>query len=298
MLKYYLQKLKKLWIVAPYAWLILFFVVPFLYLLKISLSQVVVAIPPVAPLMEMVSPGKVKISLDFRNYIDLISDIFYLKSFFSSIIMASVATVLCLIFGYAMAYGLIKLPQKGRIVALMLIMVPFSTSFLIRVYAWITLLNQEGIINGLLLKLGLISAPLPLLYNHFSVLIGLVYCYLPFMILPIYTALEKIDMSYLEAAADLGASPWRRFYQVTLPLSMPGILAGCVLVFVPVTGEFVIPELLGGPTTLMIGRVLWMEFFNNRNWPLAAALAVTMLIIFVIPIMVFQRWQQRRQGLP
>jgi putrescine transport system permease protein len=287
---------KKIWIAVPYLWLIAFFAIPFVYLFKISLSEVIFAVPPISQLVAFVSPGKLTVHIDFSHYIALFSDIFYLSGFISSLIMAAMTTFACLILGYGMAYGLIKLPKHLRVIGLMLIMVPFSTSFLIRVYAWIILLNQEGIINGWLMHLGVITAPLPLLYNDCSVLIGLVYCYLPFMILPIYTMLDKIDLSYLEAAADLGASPLRRFYQITLPLSMPGILAGCILVFVPVTGEFVIPELLGGPDTLMIGRIMWMEFFNNRDWPLAAALAVVMLLIFVIPIMGLQRWQQKKGG--
>ena len=278
----------------PYAWLLLFFVIPFIYLFKMSLSDVVTAVPPISNLIEFVAPGKLTVHVDFSHYIALFSELFYLSGFVSSLMMAAFTTFFCLIMGYGMAYGLIKLPKHLRTVGLMLIMVPFSTSFLIRVYAWVILLNQEGVINGWLSKFGLITAPLPLLYNDFSVLLGLVYCYLPFMILPIYTVLEKIEPSYLEAAADLGASPLRRFYQITLPLSVPGILAGCVLVFVPVTGEFVIPELLGGPDTLMIGRIMWMEFFNNRDWPLAASLAVVMLILFVIPIMGLQRWQYKR----
>ena len=278
--------------------MIAFFVIPFLYLFKISLSDVVIAVPPVSKLIELASPGKFTIHLDFSHYIALFSEFFYMSGFIASIIMATLTTFFCLILGYGMAYGLTKLPKHLRIIGLMLIMVPFSTSFLIRVYAWITLLNQEGIINGWLLALGFITAPLLLLYNDFSVLIGLVYCYLPFMILPIYTVLEKVDPSYLEAAADLGASPLKRFYQITLPLSLPGILAGCILVFVPVTGEFVIPELLGGPDTLMIGRIMWMEFFNNRDWPLASSLAVIMLILFVIPIMALQRWQQKKGNTP
>lgn len=286
-------KLKQLWVMAPYAWLVLFFLVPFMYLLSVSLSDRLNGVPPLKPLLHFLSPGEIHLHLNFNAYIQLFSELFYVKGFLSSLVLAGMTTFFCLILGYAMAYGIVKLPKRFRPLGLMLIMVPFSTSFLIRIYAWIILLSQEGIVNTWMIKTGIIHEPLALLYNNVSVLVGLVYCYLPFMILPIYTILEKIDKSYLEAAADLGASPLRRFYQITLPLSRPGILAGCILVFIPVTGEFVIPELLGGPDTLMIGRILWLEFFNNRNWPLAAALAVVMMIIFVIPIMLLQRMQKK-----
>lgn len=288
-----IHTLRHFWMIAPYAWLIFFFVIPFLYLLKISVSEVVVGVPPLSNLVSWTSPGKIAVNLDLSAYIRLFSQWFYLKGFLSSLILSLTATILCLILGYGMAYGLIMLSPRMRIMGLMLIMVPFSTSFLVRVYAWIILLNQEGILNNWLSHWGFITVPLPLLYNDFSVLIGLVYCYLPFMILPIYTILEKIDTSYLEAAADLGASPLRRFFSITLPLSKPGVIAGCILVFIPVTGEFVIPELLGGPDNVMIGRIMWMEFFNNRDWPLAAALAVILLIVFVIPITLLQRIQNK-----
>jgi putrescine transport system permease protein len=291
------EKVKQLWVVAPYAWLILFFLVPFFYLISVSLSDRVNGVPPLKPLLHVLAPGEVHLHLNFNYYIQLFSELFYVKGFLSSLVLASMTTFLCLILGYAMAYGILKLPRRLRPLGLMLIMVPFSTSFLIRIYAWIILLNQEGMINTWMITMGVIHEPLSLLYNNASVLIGLVYCYVPFMILPIYTILEKIDQSYLEAAADLGASPLRRFYQITLPLSRPGIIAGCILVFIPVTGEFVIPELLGGPDTLMIGRILWLEFFNNRNWPLAAALAVVMLVIFVVPIMLLQRMQKKDVAL-
>lgn len=291
------EKVKQLWVVAPYAWLVLFFLVPFFYVLSVSLSERVNGVPPLKPLLHVSAPGEVHLHLNFNHYIQLFSELFYVKGFLSSLILAALTTFFCFILGYAMAYGIMKLPKRLRPLGLMLIMVPFSTSFLIRIYAWIILLNQEGMINTWMMQCGIIHEPLSLLYNNASVLIGLVYCYLPFMILPIYTILEKIDKSYLEAAADLGASPLRRFYQITLPLSRPGIIAGCILVFVPVTGEFVIPELLGGPDTLMIGRILWLEFFNNRHWPLAAALAVVMLVIFVVPIMLLQRMQKKDVSL-
>jgi len=288
--------LKKQWIIIPYVWLLLFFVIPFLFLFKISLSETILAIPPVSSIFNFPEWGKITISLDFSHYLSVFSDSFYVSGFVTSLFMAALTTVICLVLGYGMAYGLMKLPKDYRLYGLLLIMIPFSTSFLIRVYAWITLLSQEGVINTWLIQMGLINTPLPLLYNNGSALLGLVYCYLPFMILPIYATLEKLESSYLEAAADLGATPFRRFHQITLPLSMPGILAGCVLVFVPVTGEFVIPELLGSPEGLMIGRILWMEFFNNRDWPLAAGLAVILLLLFVLPLMGLQRLQQKKMG--
>jgi putrescine transport system permease protein len=192
-----------------------------------------------------------------------------------------------------MAYGIVRFSPKYRTALLLLIILPFWTSFLIRVYAWMSLLSTQGVINSTLLYIGLISEPIALLDNRFAVCIGIVYCYLPFMILPIYSALEKVDTSLIEAASDLGCTPWRIFWRITAPLTSPGIVTGCILVFVPAVGEFVIPELLGGPDTLMIGRVLWCEFFNNRDWPQASALAVSMVLIFVVPVMFFQRQQQK-----
>lgn len=282
---------KHSWIALPYVWLSFFFVIPFIYLAKISVCDSILAVPPISNIVDVLAPGKLSIHVNFSHYIRLLSENFYLTGFLTSLIFALTTTILCLFLGYAMAYGLVQLPKKWRTYGLLLIMIPFVTSFLIRVYAWVTLLSQEGIINTWLLKLGLISSPLPLLYNDIAVLVGLVYCYLPFMILPLYSVLEKLEPVLLEAAADLGANPRRRFLHIVLPLSKPGIIAGCILVFVPVTGEFVIPELLGGPDNLMIGRILWMEFFNNRDWPLAASLAVVLLLLFVIPIMLLQKYQ-------
>lgn len=289
-------KIKKTWVALPYVWLSLFFVIPFIYLAKISFAESILSVPPISHLVEFSAPGKISIALNFSNYIRLFTESFYLSGFFTSLIFAGLTTFFCLVIGYAMAYSLIQLPQDKRTLGLLLIMIPFVTSFLIRVYAWITLLSQEGIINTWLIKFGFISSPLPLLYNDFSVLVGLVYCYLPFMILPIYSVLEKLEPVLLEAGADLGATPFRRFIHIVLPLSKPGILAGCILVFVPVTGEFVIPEILGGPDNLMIGRILWMEFFNNRDWPLAAGLAVMLLMLFVIPIMLLQKYQGAKES--
>lgn len=291
-----MEKIKGAWVMFPYVWLSLFFVIPFIYLAKISFAESVLNIPPLSDLVELSAPGKISISLNFGNYIRLLTESFYLSGFMTSLLFATLTTIICLIVGYAMAYSLVQLPKDKRMLGLLLIMIPFATSFLIRVYAWVTLLSQEGIINTWLVKFGIITEPLPLLYNDFSVLVGLVYCYLPFMILPIYSVLEKLEPVLLEAAADLGANPLRRFLHIVLPLSKPGIIAGCILVFVPVTGEFVIPEILGGPDNLMIGRILWMEFFNNRDWPLAASLAVMLLILFVIPIMLLQKYQGGKES--
>ena len=291
-LKHVFSKVKGTWISLPYLWLFVFFVIPFVYLVKISFSESIIHVPPISNLVEISKPATVSITLNFGNYLRLLTENFYISGFLSSLSFAFVTTLICLILGYGIAYALIKLPKSKRMIGLLFIMIPFSTSFLIRIYAWVILLSQEGIINTWLAKLGFISGPLPLLYNDFSVLIGLVYCYLPFMILPIYSVLEKIEQVLIEAAADLGANPRRTFFQIILPLSKPGMIAGCILVFVPVAGEFVIPEILGGPDNLMIGRILWMEFFNNRDWPLAAALAVMLLILFVIPIMLLQKYQK------
>lgn len=282
---------KRLVVAIPYFWLLLFFFVPVLLVLKISFSQTSTQIPPFSHLIDISEKAIVTVRLNIGNYLTILSDYFYIKSFISSLTMALIATIGCLMIGYTMAYSMTRISPSKRNIVLLLVILPFWTSFLIRVYAWIGLLSKEGFINSLLLSFSLISVPLKLLYSDFAVCLGIIYCYLPFMILPIYATLEKLDQVYLEAAYDLGCKPWKAFWKVTLPLSKSGIIAGCILVFIPAVGEFVIPELLGGPDTLMIGRVLWIEFFNNRDWPLACSLAVVMLILFVVPIMIFQRLQ-------
>lgn len=288
---------KERWLViaAPYLWLGIFSLIPFLLIIKISLAESVMAIPPFKPIFQWSSDQILQLRLNLAAYSALISDPFYATAFFGSLKVALISTTVCLIIGYPMAYGIVQSSARWRPILLLLIVLPFFTSFLIRVYAWIGLLSTEGIINTLLKALGIIQSPLPLLYNSFAVTIGIVYCYLPFMILPIYSVMNKIDPAYLEAAYDLGCRPWRAFLRITVPLSLPGIIAGSILVFVPAVGEFVIPELLGAPDTVMIGRVLWSEFFNNQNWPLACSLALLTLIIFVIPFMIFQRFQLRDQ---
>jgi putrescine transport system permease protein len=280
-------------ITAPYLWLGLFSLIPFLLVVKISLSEAVLAIPPFHPLVQWPAEQILQLRLNLGAYNTLLTDPFYAAAFFGSLKIAFVATVSCLFIGYPMAYAIAQAPIRWRPILLLLIILPFFTSFLVRVYAWIGLLSTEGVINTLLLWLGIIHEPLPLLYNSFAVTIGIVYCYLPFMILPIYSVLDKIDPAFLEAAYDLGCRPWRAFWRITAPLSFRAVIAGSILVFVPAVGEFVIPELLGAPETIMIGRVLWSEFFNNQNWPLACALALVTLIIFVVPFMIFQRFQLR-----
>jgi putrescine transport system permease protein len=291
----WLTREKRLVIATPYLWLGIFSLIPFLIVVKISLSQGTLAIPPFQPLCQWSAEQVLQVRLNLASYTTLLTDPFYAAAFFGSLKIAFIATLSCLFIGYPMAYAIAHAPAHWRPILLLLIILPFFTSFLVRVYAWIGLLSTQGVINTLLIGLGIIHEPLPLLYNAFAVTVGIVYCYLPFMILPIYSVLDKIDPAYLEAAYDLGCRPWQAFYRITIPLSFPAIIAGSILVFVPAVGEFVIPELLGAPETLMIGRVLWSEFFNNQNWPLACALAVVMLAIFVIPFMVFQRFQYRTE---
>jgi putrescine transport system permease protein len=290
-----LTRERRLVIAGPYLWLGLFSLIPFLLVVKISLSQSVMAIPPFHPLFQWSAEQILQIRLNFAAYTTLLTDPFYASAFLGSLKIALVSTFACLIIGYPMAYSIVQASPRWRPLLLLLIILPFFTSFLVRVYAWIGLLSTEGVINTFLLYVGIIQEPLPLLYNSFAVTIGIVYCYLPFMILPIYSVLDKIDPAYLEAAYDLGCRPWRSFWRITVPLSLRAIIAGSILVFVPAVGEFVIPELLGAPETLMIGRVLWSEFFNNQNWPLACALALVTLVVFVIPFMIFQRFQLRNK---
>ena len=274
-------------VALPYAWLALFFLAPFAIVLKISLAEQVMGIPPYTPL---VSGGRVVATA--ANYLFLLSDSLYARAYINSIWFAAWATFGCLLIGYPLAYGIVRAPAHWRNGLLLLVILPFWTSFLIRVYAWIGLLKGNGLINNALLWLGLIHAPLPLLNNAFAVYVGLIYSYLPYMVLPLYAALEKLDPTLLEAASDLGCRPAQAFWRITLPLSLPGVAAGCLLVFIPMCGEFVIPDLLGGSDTVMIGHVLWDEFFTNRDWPIASAVAVAMLLL-LLPAMAAAR---RRLG--
>ncbi|TCS63412.1 ABC transporter permease subunit [Varunaivibrio sulfuroxidans] len=280
-------------IAVPYLWLVVFFLVPFLIVAKISLSEVRIAIPPYGPLLDVVNGAVVGIRANFNNYTALVGDALYWKSYLSSLEIASLSTLLTLLVGYPIAYAMARAPRNRRAVLLMMVILPFWSSFLIRVYAWIGILKDEGYLNHLLLGLGIIHQPLNILHTYSAVYIGIVYSYLPFMVLPLYANLEKMDWSLLEAAADLGCAPLKAFWKITVPLSMPGIVAGCFLVFIPAVGEFVIPDLLGGSSTLMIGKTLWVEFFNNRNWPLASAVAIVLLLFLVGPILLFQRLQAR-----
>lgn len=279
----------------PYAWLLLFFLAPFLIILKISFAEPVVAQPPFTPLFEWGEAGLEGLRATFANYEFLFQDGYYGIIYLSSLKMAAVGTLLCLLLGYPMAYFIARQPPRRRQILLLAVILPFWISFLLRVYAWIGLLNNRGLVNELLIGIGLIDRPIAMLYNDFAVYLGIVYSYLPFMILPLYANLEKHDPDLLEASADLGARRWRAFVDVTLPLSLPGVVGGCLLVFIPAVGEFTIPALLGGADTLMIGRVLWDEFFINRDWPVASAVSVVLLLLLIAPMLWFQRLQGREQ---
>jgi len=273
----------------PYLWLLVFFLAPFLIVAAISLGQSAIGIPPYTPPLVFAGGPVPNVAVNLGNYALLLGDSLYIRAYLNSLAFAGGATLLCLLLGYPMAYAIARAPRAWRNPLLMLVILPFWTSFLIRVYAWIGILKPNGLINNLLLAGGLVDQPLPLLNNAFSVELALVYSYLPFMILPLYATLERLDPALLEAATDLGCRPLRAFLAVTLPLSLPGIAAGCLLVFIPAVGEFVIPDLLGGPDTLMIGKVLWDEFFINRDWPVASAVAIAMLVLLVAPIALAQR---------
>jgi putrescine transport system permease protein len=280
-------------IAVPFFWLFLFFLVPFAIVLKISLAEAALGVPPFSALFSWVGDAVLQVRLNLGNYRFLGEDPLYVGAYLNSLRIAAVSTLLCLALGYPMAYAIARARPGLRGMLLLLIILPFWTSFLIRVYAWIGLLKGNGLVNQLLLATGLIDQPLTLLHTDFAVYLGIVYSYLPFMILPLYATLVRQDPALLEAAADLGCRPFRAFLSVTLPLSMPGVIAGSMLVFIPAVGEFVIPDLLGGPDTLMIGKVLWSEFFTNRDWPLASAVAVAMLLLLVVPVVIFQRAQEQ-----
>ncbi len=282
-------------VAAPLVWLSLFFLLPFVILAKISVSEPAIARPPYLPIWEW-ADGMLNISLNFGNYVFLTEDPLYLMAYLGSVKMAAISTLITLLIGYPMAYVIARAPRNRRNILLMLVVLPFWTSFLLRVYAWIGILKGNGVINNLLMSTGLIDQPLVLLQTDFAVYLGIVYSYLPFMILPLYATLVKLDEALIEASADLGARPFVAFLTVTLPLSVPGIIAGSLLVFIPAVGEFVIPALLGGPDTLMIGSVLWNEFFSNRDWPVAAAVAIVMLVVLVMPIALLQRTQSNGES--
>jgi len=289
------QRARRLVIGIPLVWLILLFLLPFLIVLKLSFSQEQLSIPPYAAFLQWVN-GLPHPALHINNYTFLFTDPLYISAYLYSLKVALVSTFFCLLLGYPMAYVMARAEGTARSVLLMLIILPFWTSFLLRVYAWIGLLKHNGVINNILMYLGVIHQPLTMLQTDFAVYVGIVYSYLPFMILPLYSNLEKHDVALLEAAADLGARPFTTFLRVTLPQSVPGIIAGSLLVFIPAVGEYVVPSLLGRTDQLMIGRVLSDEFFENRDWPLASAVAILMLLLLVVPIMLFQRSGSRQIG--
>ncbi|RNJ41870.1 putrescine/spermidine ABC transporter permease [Mesorhizobium erdmanii] len=289
----------RLVIIVPYLWLLFFFLIPFVIVFKISLSQTAIAMPPYTPVLDF-SDGVSGFfagfrDLNFDNYVWLTQDALYFKAYITSLIIAAISTVLTLLVGYPIAYGMARAPATIRPTLLMLVILPFWTSFLIRVYAWIGILKPEGLLNQLLLSLHIINQPLVILNTYTAIFIGIVYSYLPFMVLPLYSSLEKMDYSLIEAAKDLGCPPTAAFWKITFPLSLPGVIAGCLLVFIPAVGEFVIPDLLGGSQTLMIGKTLWNEFFANRDWPVSSAVAVILLLLLTVPIMLFQQAQARAQ---
>jgi putrescine transport system permease protein len=282
---------------VPWLWLLLFFLIPFVIVLKISFAETALTQPPYTPLLEWGQSVYPTIKLHTANFLRLAADSLYLDAFLNSLKVAAISTVLCLLVAYPMAYGIARTERSWRNVLLLMVMLPFWTSFLLRVYAWMGLLRNNGLINNVLMALGIIDEPIVMMQTDFAMYVGIVYSYLPFMILPLYANLEKHDLTLLEAAADLGCRPFKAFLRVTLPLSLPGIIAGSMLVFIPAVGEFVIPRLLGGTNSLMIGRVLWDEYFLNRDWPVASAVAICLLLFLVVPIMVFEHFQARARAL-
>lgn len=281
-------------IAVPFYWLLIFFLAPFIIVFKISVAEPLIASPPFSSLFSIAQNGALSVHLVFDNYAYLWEDSLYISTYVNSIRISTISTVLCLLLGYPIAYAIVRSAPTTRFVLLMLIILPFWTSFLLRIYAWMGLLADQGTINNILIYLGLINRPIRLMYSEFAVHIGIVYSYLPFMILPLYANMEKLDHTIHEAAADLGARPFTTFLTVTLPLTTPGIMAGSLLVFIPATGEFVIPDLLGGGNVLMIGRVLYNEFNANHDWPVASAVAIVLLLVLVIPMMLYQHIQSKQ----
>jgi len=284
--------------IAPYVWMVLFFLVPFGFVLKISLSQTAIAQPPYLPVIDLAAGfDAVKgalATLSADNFRLLVADNLYILSYLRSIVVALVSTAILLLLGYPIAYAMARLPQRLQPVAVMLVIIPFWTSFLIRIYAWINVLQRDGLLNELLLRLHVVNAPVVWLSTDAAMYLGIVYSYLPFMILPLYATLSKMDLSLLEAAADLGSSRLNAFWLITVPLSLPGVGAGALLCFIPIVGEFVIPDLLAGSEKMMIGQTLWLEFFTNRDWPVAAAIAVVLLVLLVAPLVIYDRLQRRQ----
>ena len=287
------EKRTPLWrrvtIAIPYVWLFIFFLLPFAIILKISLADPIIAKPPFTPMFD--EQGNLSVSLDSFKF--LLTDKLYAITYLKSVLLAASATILCLLLGFPMAYGIARSDSRTRSILLLLIVLPFWISFLLRVYAWMGLLNNYGVINNTLMWLGITDQPIQFMYTDFAMFIGLTYSYLPFMVLPLYATLDRMNLDLVEAAQDLGASRTQAFWDVTWPLAKPGVIAGCLLVFIPAMGEYVIPYLLGGPESLLIGRVLFDEFFSNRDWPLASSVAIVLLLILVVPIMLLQRYQAR-----
>lgn len=288
---------RRIVILVPLLWLIAFFLVPALIVLKISFSQTVIAQPPYTPVLDLAAGWegfkRFAAALSVENYAALTQDRLYVASYLKSLQIAAVSTLLLLLIGYPIAYAMARAPARLQSVLLLLVILPFWTAFLIRVYAWMTILQRDGLFNQALVGLGIVDAPVVWLATDTAVYLGIVYSYLPFMVLPLYASLEKMDATLLEAAADLGCPPWQTFWRITVPLSLPGVTAGTLLCFIPIVGEFVIPDLLGSSSTLMIGQTLWTEFFANRDWPLASAVAIVMLALLVGPIVLYQHLQTR-----
>ena len=284
--------------IAPYVWMLLFFLAPFGFVLKISMSQTAIAQPPYIPTFDLAMIGTTwRVAFDLLsldNFRLLLSDNLYVFSYLRSLVVALVSTALLVAIGYPIAYGMAKLSLRLQPLAMILVIVPFWTSFLIRIYAWINILQHDGLLNQALLALRIVSAPVVWLSTDSAMYIGIVYSYLPFMILPLYATLSKLDPSLIEAASDLGASPHQAFWQITWPLSLPGVSAGCLLCFIPITGEFVIPDLLAGSDSSMIGQTLWLEFFTNKDWPVASAIAIVLLAVLIAPLAIYDRLQRRQ----
>ena len=283
-------------VAIPYVWLLIFFLIPFFIVLKISVAEYILASPPFSTLFQVAETGAVYMTLIFDNFLYLWEDDLYLNTYLNSLQISITSTILCLLVGYPIAYGIARSSPTAKKILLLMVILPFWTSFLLRVYAWIGLLADQGTINNFLMWIGIIDQPIKMLYTDFAVYVGIVYTYLPFMILPLFASIEKLDLTLHEAAADLGSRPFTIFRTITIPMTMPGIIAGCLLVFIPATGEFVIPDLLGGGNVLMIGKVLYSEFNSNQDWPIASAVAIVLLILLVVPMMIYQRYQAKESS--
>lgn len=285
---------KSVVVFLPYSWLLVFFLLPFVIVAKISLAEALIASPPFSSFMEWTDEGILTIRIVIDNFSYFFADDLYVTTYLNSLKISTISTILCLLIGYPIAYGIVRSTPTTKNMLLFMIILPFWTSFLLRVYAWMGLLADQGTINNLLIDIGLIETPIRMLYSEFAVYVGIVYTYLPFMVLPLYANMEKLDNTLNEAAADLGAKPVATFMTVTLPLTMPGIVAGGLLVFIPATGEYVIPDPLGGGNVQMIGRILYNEFHANHDWPVAAAVAIALLVLLVAPMMLYQHYQGKQ----